>query len=616
MEIRFNSMDARYKHPFGALRPGERCQLTLEVPAELPVLRLKAMVVRSGGDAMSVPLTQAYERNGFQGWQGEFSLPACGLYHYHFHLETSDGGQDLFRLGESDVTANEAEGKPWQITCCPADFAAPEAFQGAVMYQIFPDRFARAGQCDLTGKLEPYWVHKNWTDVPAFRPNADGKVLNCDFFGGNFQGIREKLDYLKSLSVEVIYLNPICMAYSNHRYDTADYLRPDPMLGTLEDFSALCREAHELGMKIILDGVFSHTGANSVYFNREGVFDGGAYQDPNSPYFPWYEFQTWPDEYTSWWKHKTLPNVDEMEPSYLDFITGESGVIVHWLRLGADGFRLDVADELPDAFIAALRARLKAEKPDALLIGEVWEDASNKVSYGELRRYLTDGELDSVMNYPFRAAILAFMEDRSAGAFRLAVNTIVENYPSSALHCAMNSLSTHDTPRVLTLLGDSFDGTMEEKSERYLAAEARALAVEREKAAVVLQFTLPGAACICYGDEAGLEGYEDPLNRRCFPWGRELKDLQDFYRAAARLKRTLPALRRGDIRFRELGAHTVCFTRTLDGQRIQVAVNGGEQPVSLPLTGEAALLHNGTLHEASVLLRPWGAVIMLEEVKP
>lgn len=612
MEIRFNSLEGRYKSPFGALCPGQPCQLTVEVPADCPVLRLEAVVERGGGVVRTVPLRPSGETDGFQRWQGQFTLHLCGLYHYHFHLETPDAVLDLFRLGGSGVGANK--GKPWQITCYPADFAVPEALGGAVMYQIFPDRFARSGQCDLTGKLKPFRVHDRWDDVPDFRPNKNGEVLNNDFFGGNFNGIREKLGYLKSLSVEIIYLNPICTAFSNHRYDTADYLRPDPMLGTEEDFAALCREAHALGMKVILDGVFSHTGANSVYFDKQGIFGNGAYHHRDSPYYGWYEFKEWPDKYDSWWGFKTLPNVRELEPSYLDFITGEDGVIAHWLALGADGFRLDVADELPDEFIAAFRARLKALDPDALLIGEVWEDASNKVSYGVLRRYFTAGELDSVMNYPFRTAILAFMEDGDERAFRLAVNTIVENYPAPALHCAMNSLSTHDTPRVLTLLGDAFDGTMEEKAERHLSDEARTLATEKEKTAAVLQFTLPGMACIYYGDEAGLEGFGDPLNRRCFPWGREMTELQDFYRALAKIKRDAPALRRGDIRFHHLEPNAVFFTRTFGGQRVRVAVNGGKQPITLPLDGEAALLHRGVSRETSVLIKPWGAAIIVEEV--
>lgn len=616
MNIRYDSLSERYKAPFGALQPGQPCRLTVEAPEARAVLELEAVVAAAdGGPGFRVPLARSGGTDGFHAYSGTFSLPDCGLYHYHFVLQTPDGQTSLFRDQDGGLIAGK--GKPWQITCCPKDFTVPKAFQGAVVYQIFPDRFARAGECSLSGKLEPYWLHDRWEDTPQYRPNEDGEVLNNDFFGGNFNGIRDKLGYLDGLGVEVLYLNPICMAWSNHRYDTADYLRPDPMLGTEEDFAALCREAHALGMKVILDGVFSHTGSNSVYFDQKGTFGGGAASDPGSPYRSWYDFQRWPDQYTAWWDFKTLPCVNELDPAYLDFIIkGEHSVIAYWLSLGADGFRLDVADELPDEFISAFRARLKELKPDALLMGEVWEDASNKISYGVRRTYFSAGELDSVMNYPFHTAILDFMSDGDASAFRAAVMAIVENYPEQVLHCVMNSLSTHDTPRILTLLGDTFEGIQEEKAERFLSPDALALAVKKEMAAAVLQFTLPGMACVYYGDEAGLEGFGDPFNRRCFPWGREVTELQEFYRALARLKRSLPGLRRGRICFQKLESHVVCYTRQLNGQRVWVAVNGGEAPAAIPLRGRAVLLRQSVLRETDVLLKPWGTAILIEEVKP
>lgn len=613
MELKYDSRSQRHKAPFGALRSGQSCRLTAELPESYTVLRLEAVIAAAdGGAGLRVPLAPGNTEHGFRAYSGHFALSACGLYHYHFFLQTPDGQTEFFR------GVSGGKKTPWQITCYPENFTAPAAFQGAVVYQIFPDRFARSGVCGLTGKLKPYWVHANWDELPQYRPNQDGVVQNNDFFGGNFAGIQDKLDYLKSLDVEVLYLNPICMAWSNHRYDTADYLRPDPMLGTEADFSALCRAAHDLDMKIILDGVFSHTGSNSVYFDKENIFGGGAYHDPASPFRPWYDFQSWPEKYTSWWGFKTLPCVNELEPSYLDFIVnGEQSVIAHWLALGADGFRLDVADELPDAFIATLRARMKALNPNALLMGEVWEDASNKVSYGVRRTYFSAGELDSVMNYPFRTAILNFMADGEGAAFQDAVMTIVENYPPEVLPCVMNSLSTHDTPRILTVLGDPFEGTLEEKAERFLASEALALAVLREKAAAILQFTLPGMACIYYGDEAGLEGFGDPLNRRCFPWGREMAELQDFYRGLAHLKRTLPALRVGNIRFHSLCPRSICYARRWEAQRVWVAVNGGDTPLSVPRFGSAALLSRGSSDGSGhVLLEQWGAVIMIEEVTP
>ncbi len=612
MEFVFNSLSEQYKRPFGCLKQHELCQMMVEVSEDTPLTRLSVVLDTDSGCGLEVDFTREDKADCRWRYRTEFVLPHQGLYFYHFHAELTDGALDLFRDGERGVTTDG--GEPWQVTCYPLDLKTPEAFCGAVMYQIFPDRFFRSGSCDLTGKLEPYWVHERWGETPCYLPDEHGEILNNDFFGGNLNGIRAKLDYLSSLSVEVLYLNPISMAYSNHRYDTADYRRVDPMLGTDADFAALCRDAHALGMKVILDGVYSHTGSDSVYFDRKGVFGHGAYSDPDSPYRSWYDFQHYPDQYTAWWGVATLPCVNEMNESYLDFIIrGEDSVIAHWLALGADGFRLDVADELPDAFIAAFRARVKELKPDALLMGEVWEDASNKISYSVRRKYFSDGELDSVMNYPFRNAILGFMADRDGEAFRRQVMTIVDHYPATVLHGMMNSLSTHDTPRILTLLGDSFSGSKEEKAERYLDEGALAWAIRREKAAAVLQFTLPGSACVYYGDEAGMEGFEDPFNRRCYPWGGENQELLEYYRALARVKRDHAALRVGSIRFLSLSGQAICYQRQVEGETVRVLVNGGEQPLSVPCPGRPLLLHDGWRDGDSLRLDQWGAAIISEE---
>lgn len=611
LNILYNCLSDRYKQPFGCLRRNQVCSLLVEVPVDCPVIQLEAVLARDDGYGMRVFFTLDYDNGQYRGYRTEFSLPRCGLYHYYFHFDTPGSSFDLFRQGESGT--NIAVGDQWQLTCCPEDFETPEFFNGAVMYQIFPDRFYKQGDCDLTGKLGPYWVHDRWEDTPHYLPDEHGEILNNDFFGGNLNGVRAKLDYLSSLGVDVIYFNPLSMAFSNHRYDTADYKRPDPMLGTEADFAALCRDAHALGMKVILDGVYSHTGSNSVYFDKKGVFGTGALSDPQSPYRSWFDFQHYPDRYTSWWGIDTLPCVNEMDPSYLDYmIYGQDSVIAHWLALGADGFRLDVADELPDEFIVAFRKRLKELNPNALLLGEVWEDASNKVSYSVRRKYFSGGELDSVMNYPFRNAILTFMADSNAWAFRSAVMTIVEHYPAQVINQVMNSLSTHDTPRILTLLGDSFNGSKAEKAERFLSDEARAWAVRREKAAAVLQFTLPGMPCIYYGDEAGLEGFEDPLNRRTFPWGRELTGLQDFYRSLSKLKHNCPALKTGSIAFQSDGDSAILYTRKSENQSVRTVVNGGQEPFTFPVNGQLLLLHCGRQDGGSVTLEQWGAAIILE----
>lgn len=538
MNILYNSRDREDKNPFGPLRRGDSCRLRVRIPAECGAYRacltgdgIGAELHRTGGDGLMDEFT------------GTLTPEAEGLYFYRFHIWDKNGDYDLFRDGDH---TNIGEGDLWQLSVLPPDYRAPRDFRGAVYYQIFPDRFCREGDCDLTDKLLPFSVQPFSDFTPATRDASD-------FAGGNLRGILSKLDYIAGLGVKVIYLNPIFMAASNHRYDTADYTRVDPMLGTEADFAALCEGAHRRGMRIVLDGVFSHTGKNSVYFDACHVFGGGAVSaGPASKYYKWYNFTNFPDEYEAWWGIESLPNVNEMDPDYMEFILGEKGVVAKWLHLGADGFRLDVADELPDEFIAALNRRVKAVDPEAVVIGEVWEDASCKEAYGVRRRYFTGAELDGVINFPFRKAILDFAAGEDGGeALADTVMRLAENYPAAALDCTMLILGNHDTERVGTLLP--------ERNAR--------------RAAAFLQFALPGSPVIYYGDEAGLTGGRDPMNRLPFPWGREDRELQALYRELAELKNTVPALRTGDIRFLEAGGGAVRFVRRTGDQAVECGVD-------------------------------------------
>ena len=485
-------------------------------------------------------------------------------------------------------------GDLWQVSCVPADFHTPDWAKGALIYQVFPDRFYKSGECDLTGKLKPYTVHDSWDEEVGWRPARDGRVLNNDFFGGNFRGITEKLPYIASLGATILYLNPISMAFSSHRYDTGDYKVPDPMLGTQEEFSELCRQAHKLGIRVILDGVYSHTGSNSRYFNREGAFDDlGAYQSRESRYSGWYTFYAWPDSYRAWWNFDTLPTVNKMDPDFVRYIiTDEDSVVAHWLRLGADGFRLDVADELPDEFVKLLYDRVKEVKPDALVLGEVWEDASNKIAYDQRRTYFTNAELDSVMNYPFRTAIVNFVKNLDGGrGFKETVMSIMENYPPQVAACNMNLLGTHDTPRILTALVDDFDGSREEKAKRHLSRNQLPVAVERLQMASFLQYTLPGSPSLYYADEAGMEGYRDPFNRRTYPWGREDPELLAHFRRLGQLRKTCDALRLGDIQFFQAEDRRIGFTRRYGGSVLKIYCNRCGDPWDIP-AGKILMGHN------------------------
>ena len=531
-----------------------------------------------------------------EGWDGErqrFSLtfPAPEtpeLCWYAFRFTRADGS---VRYLDASGWCSEPQHR-WQMTVYDAASPTPGWFGEGLTYQIFPDRFRRSHLPDMAKMPWGRRLHENWDDIPDYLPDEDGEYCR-DFFGGDLAGIREKLPYLRELGVETLYLCPIFEASSNHRYNTGDYRRIDPMLGTEEDFRALCAEAHALGIRVILDGVFNHNGKDSRYFNADGRYDTvGAAQSQDSPYYPWFHFHPWPTDYDAWWGIRDLPAVNESAPSYRDFIfEGEDSVIRHWLRAGADGWRLDVADELPDDFIAGIRQAMDETKPGCLLLGEVWEDGSNKIAYSQRRKYLLGGETHCLMNYPFRTAALCYLRGGDAADFRESMETIRENYPAPAFQSAMNFLGTHDTPRVLSLLGEG--QTPADKAERAafrLRPEEERLGKERWKLASALLYAFPGSPMLFYGDEAGLQGLEDPFCRGGYPWGREDEDLLAWFRLLGRLRKR-PSLRRGDLTWLHAQGPLLAFRRQAEGETTAAAFNAGdaEAALTLPWEGREAL---------------------------
>ena len=592
MRILFDSKQPQFKTPFGTLEPNQVCTLNIHIPSSVQTTHVSLVLTyENGSPAQEAPLEYKMKRGAYDIFQGKFSLTDTGLYFYYFRITTRTGGFRLYKQGDD---TNMEAGDLWQVSCVPADFTTPDWAKGATIYQIFPDRFHSSGKVNLEGKLEPYTLHKDWYEDVDWRPTPEGLVLNNDFYGGNFKGITEKMDYIASLGTTILYLNPISKSFSSHRYDTGDYKTPDPMLGTEADFKAMCDAAHARGIKVILDGVYSHTGSNSLYFNRDNAFSGkGAFNSTDSPYYSWFTFYQWPHNYHSWWNFDTLPTVNKMDPNFIDYIiTGEDSVVAHWMKLGADGFRLDVADELPDAFIKLLKDRIRGIKPDALLMGEVWEDASNKCAYGTRRRYFVDGELDSVMNYPFRTAILNFMRGWDSGrGFKDTVMSIAENYPPQVLACNMNLLGTHDTPRILTALVDNFEGDREQMASRRLSRNQMEVARDRLLMASFIQYTLPGSPSLYYADETCMEGYKDPFNRRTYPWGREDRDILNHFKRLGQLRKQFEALRLGDIQFFEAGDKHLGYTRTYNGKSVKIYVNRSGDPWDIP-SGRVLLGYN------------------------
>ncbi len=559
----YDSYREEYKKPFGAVERGQSCEFCLRFPEMTIIEEVVFVCFRPGEKEAFTHMERLEPKDGYISFRCFYTPTDLGLHYYYFSLLINHNRHYIKRSGASEGVVDN--GGMFQLTVYEEGMTTPEWLKGGIMYQIFPDRFAKSGTFHEYVPADRQ-IHTDWSDTPAWKPDHRGQITNSDYFGGDLKGIEQKLDYLAELGVTVLYLNPIFEAHENHRYCTANYEHIDPLLGTQEDFVSLCKSAEEHGIKIILDGVFSHTGADSVYFNKFGRYGerSGAYRDPESPYREWYSFSQYPDVYESWWGITTLPNVVETNPSYLQYICGEGGIVQKWLDLGASGWRLDVADELPDSFIDSLNRAVKAKGADKVIYGEVWEDASNKESYGVRRRYLIGGQLDSVMNYPFKEAILNYAKNGDPAALVEGVMTIVEHYPKPCTDILMNFLSTHDTERAITRLAGEDAGWngRDWQSERYLNDQQFVFGISLMHCAMVLQYFLPGIPCIYYGDEAAQEGYKDPFNRRTYPWGKEDERLIAFTKELGQIRRKIRAFAKGDLHFIDVTSEHAIFSRT------------------------------------------------------
>lgn len=585
----YDTWNLSYKSIFGAIEQFQDCQFTIRLPKDIrpdfpPVL----ILFRTGFKERFLNMNKITEEDDCFAYTTEYNARYSDVHYYYFSY--TQGG---IRHYIKKVNVHEAaidHGDLFQLTVYSNTYETPDFLKGGVMYQIFPDRFCKSGKVH-ENIPEGRVLRDDWGGTPYYKPDQNGHVWNNDYFGGDFAGIQSKLPYLHDLGVTCIYLNPIFESHENHRYNTANYMKADPLLGTNDEFAELCAEAKKLGISVILDGVFSHTGADSVYFNKFGRYpELGAYQSKDSKYYEWYSFIDYPEVYEAWWGIDTLPNVWENNESYTEFICGEDGVLNYWLSKGAAGYRLDVADELPDEFLNNLRKCVKNYDKEKIIIGEVWEDASNKESYGVKRRYLLGDQLDSVMNYPFREAIINFVKGGSCHDFINSVMTILENYPQPTVDVLMNFVSTHDIERAINRLGSENcdDKSKDWMAERYLTPEQYAHGKNLLKAAMALQFFLPGVPSIYYGDEAGLQGYKDPFNRRCYPWGHEDKELIAYVSELSRVRKSIPNMKNGRAYF------VFNDTDTIDDRLIGLArqgedidyicfVNRSDASVSIPV---------------------------------
>ena len=562
-----DSHKAFYREPAGPVTPDTRVTFRLRADEATSV------VLRTW---MDEELCYTMMCGADHVWEVAIDLPDHpGLFWYYFLVYRGDGrtiryGNAYDKLGGEGAVWDKGEPESFQITIYDPAYKTPEFMHGCNIYQIFPDRFFKAPTASVDKRTDRF-LYESWEDeVREENGYLRGEYNSNDFFGGTLTGVQEKLPYLKALGVDVIYMNPIFQASSNHRYDTGDYTRVDPLLGTNEEFRALCEAAKKLGMRIMLDGVFSHTGEDSVYFNRYGSYDSvGAYQGHDSPYYDWYTFRKYPDDYRCWWNFKTLPECRKDNPDYQDFMFREkTGVIPRWIHGGACGWRLDVADELSMDFLRRLRRTAKKADPEAVVLGEVWEDASNKIAYGEMRCYCTGDTLDSVMNYPLREAIIDFLTGKTgAAALVRLVKHQAEVYPAPFRYALMNLVGSHDRARVLNMLvgKECKDIPRSEQEKVTLTQEEYALASERYRKCIDLLCALPGCPTIYYGDEAGLTGCPDPYCRKPFPWGREDEGLQTYVRDRLNHRRESEVLKYGHCDIVALDEDTVVITRYFSG---------------------------------------------------
>ncbi len=563
--IIFENQSEFYRNPQGGVKAGQEITLKIQVKNQSAFRPKIKIEKRHDYDSLfykEVLMEWIGRENNCDLFKGTFLIKEKGQYFYSFII-------------------NEAySSKQYELLIYAESYNTPDWIKGGTIYHIFVDRFYKTKI--LNKNREDIIIRNDWGGCPDYLPDEEGEIKNNDFFGGSLEGIIEKLPYIHSLGVNTIYLSPVFDAYSNHKYDTGDYLSIDPMFGSAGTLERLCYEAEKFGIYVVLDGVFSHTGDDSIYFNKYGRYESlGAYQSKNSPYYSWYTFNKWNSDYVSWWGIKTLPALNKNNEVYIEFITGEKGVLKYWQNIGVKGWRLDVADELPNEFLEKLREAVKNQDNDAYIVGEVWEDASNKFSYGKLKEYFCGNQLDSVTNYPLKNAIINYVKSKDCKALYETLNLTIEKYPPQTVNCLMNILGTHDTARILTVLGtDRSPQTKDDKSKYKLNEEELKKGIKLLKIASLLQFTLPGVPCIYYGDEVGVEGFEDPFNRTCFPWGSENIEILNHYKFLAQLRNN-KLFAAGNYKNHLHDEGVFVFERFDADKRILIAINMSNESITL-----------------------------------
>ncbi|MBR3898029.1 MAG: glycoside hydrolase family 13 protein [Bacilli bacterium] len=588
---------------------GKKFKIVLNVPMKRGFIENVKMII----DNKEYPLCHRENKNGMAVFETTIELQTSAIYHYYFSFE-ENGNFIIFKKKGNTDNKRVSKDEMWKMS---VNFKVPNWAKGKIMYHIFVDRFKKSDDSLLT-ELPHRHIHKSWNEDLKTGPDEEGR-WNTDFYGGNIRGIIDSLDYIKSLGVSIIYLSPIVKSQSNHRYDTADYEEIDPYIGTEKDLKELCEKAHKKGMKIILDAVFNHTGNDSKYFNEYGTYDTiGAYQSIYSPYYDFYKKKDNNFEY--WWGMKNLPVCDDNSKHWQDYIYGKGGIIDKWFKLGIDGLRLDVADELTDEFIEGIRKAVKRNKEDGFIIGEVWKNPMRMN-----RSYISSGKgMDTVMDYLLVDALIRYLKYSDVDKIKDILNQIQNEYPDDTIKSLMNFTSTHDISRAVNIFGTNrfkLDGEWSWNllDEDYNKSSSFTMSNEEYKKAIELLktylFTLtfmPGNISIFYGDEIGIIGEGNLSNRKPYPWDNQDKELLEYFKTIGEIRKKEPFLENAELNILDINGIYLMFERIGEDFKTLTTINrtDKESLITIPSEYENHSKIYTLKKSTKNVLKPYGGITL------
>lgn len=563
MDIKAKYDPLLFKFPKGVIVKNKQVRFHVDYNADIKPKYVYFML--KNDEEPEYKYLEMTENNGYEITQ---NFSESGHFWYNFQLVFDDFVMYLNRTYDNFSILSYDKGEDYLQLVTEKEYDCKNSLQGGIIYQIFVDRFCRVGEVK---ERKPLILRDDWGGGIK-KNSSDPLIINQEVFGGNIKGIISKLDYLQNLGVTTIYLNPISLANSSHKYDTADYMKVDDMFGTELEFKKLIDLAKAYGINIVIDGVYNHTGSDSIYFNKNGTFNTlGAYKSKESKFYEWYDFDVYPDKYRSWWGIDTLPSINHNSESFQNYIAGKNGVLEKFLKLGVHGVRLDVVDEITDEFVQKIEKKVHEFGKDKVVMGEVWEDASTKFSYSRRRKYFVNNELNSVMNYPVKETVLDFVFNKRTENLVSTLRMIENNYPKVVRDNLMNFLTTHDTRRVFSEILRVNDGNED-------------LAVKLYKIASALIFTLPGVPSIFYGDEYGMRDNDDS-SRACFDWQNYKNEVYEWFVKLTKIRK-FSALRDGELNILYSENGKFAFERFNHNERIVVIVNLSKSPLALNLEGE------------------------------